>query len=172
MARRRANNSRPAVPVLLVCALLLLAGCAGTAGTSIQEAPYQKRVDINVGGFAETQIDPTAYAIEFSGGFDLAKERHRWYVAVYLLNRCAELTKEAGYDYFVILGADESADKDWAGKRPPPGPKELIYMDINLAKAFFRMYKGSLPAKEPNAFHADRLLTSLKPRIVRTTATP
>ncbi|MEK6345990.1 MAG: hypothetical protein V4764_00820 [Burkholderia sp.] len=71
----------------------LLAGCA---------TPYQKSSLLNVlmpGGFAETQIDDTTFNVRFAGNGNTLEEK----IGRYLLYRCAELTRERGFRYFVLV---------------------------------------------------------------------
>ncbi len=60
--------------------------------------PYQK-LGFG-GGYSDTQIDSNTFRVEFKANkyTPLATVRN------YLFYRCAELTAEAGYDYFVIEG--------------------------------------------------------------------
>ncbi len=76
--------------LFLVAACLLI--CCAT--------PYQPKGF--GGGYEDVQIDETTFEVAFRGnGFTSAQR-----VRLMLLYRCAELTTQHAYDYFLILGAE------------------------------------------------------------------
>lgn len=79
---------------ILLAILTILLGCS---------TPYQK--DGNLGGFSETQLGENAFKISFNGNAFTDKEK----VADYTLLRSAEVTKENGYRYFVIVDSSEDS---------------------------------------------------------------
>ena len=76
--------------ILLFSFAFLLQGCA---------TGYQR--DGLTGGFSETRLDENVFTVTFRGNGYTKRER----VADFTLLRCAELTLESGYAYFVIIDA-------------------------------------------------------------------
>ncbi len=84
---------------------LLALAAAGRVLTACATAtPYQAAVDSSR-GYSEQRIESNRYRVSFSGNSITNLET----VENYLLYRAAELTKQNGYDYFVI--ADRSTEK-------------------------------------------------------------
>jgi len=80
------NPLRLALPCLLL-AVALLSGCAtayGPRGLS--------------GGYTESKIDDSTYRVVFNGNGQTSRNRV-WYYWIY---RCAELTTQNGYEFFVL----------------------------------------------------------------------
>jgi hypothetical protein len=82
---------------LLAIVTALLAGCATVT-------PYQPRAFS--GGYQERLVGPNRWYVEFFGNGHTTRET----VTAYWLYRCAEVTQEKGFDYFVFIA-----------KTPPPG---------------------------------------------------
>lgn len=76
--------------VLLAALPLLLAGCATVT-------PYQPRG--YTGGYQERQVGENRYYVEFFGNGKTSRDT----VMVYWLHRCAELTVQKGFDYFLLV---------------------------------------------------------------------
>ncbi len=76
---------------LAAVALLALCSCATSYGAKGL-----------FGGFEETRIDATTMRVHFQGNGFTSKQK----VETYTLLRCAELTQEAGYDWFLIVDGD------------------------------------------------------------------
>ena len=83
--------------LLLAVLALALAGCATVT-------PYQPRAF--TGGYQERLVGPNRWYVEFFGNGHTTRDT----VTAYWLYRCAELTQEKGFDYFVFVS-----------KTPPPG---------------------------------------------------
>lgn len=79
---------------LALSALALLGGCATT---------YEPRSA--TGGYQERAVGPNRWYVEFFGNGKTTRDT----VSAYWLYRCAELTSQKGFDYFVIIS-----------KTPPP----------------------------------------------------
>ena len=96
MTARHSRFSRlfpgPSRP-LLVAALagLALAGCT-------TPTPYAPRLEGQQTGYTDRQLAPNRYRVTFSGNTVTPRET----VESYLLLRAAEVTRAAGYDYFVF----------------------------------------------------------------------
>lgn len=73
---------------IILLAIFLLSGCA---------TPYQSK-GIN-GGFSETRISENIFQVNFAGNGSTGLERS----SDFALLRCAELTLESGYRYFILL---------------------------------------------------------------------
>lgn len=65
--------------------------------------PYQRQGAR--GGFSDARLDATTFRVTFKGNGYTSRER----VENYLHYRCAEVTLESGYDYFVVLDANTEA---------------------------------------------------------------
>ncbi len=79
---------------LVIAAVLFLTGCA---------TPYQSKGF--TGGFDETQLSPEVYRVSFQGNAYVAAET----VADYVMLRCAELTVESGFQYFVVVDTKDTS---------------------------------------------------------------
>lgn len=79
--------------IIFLSLLISLSGCA----TSYQKMGY-------TGGYSEMIVGDAVYAVSFSGNGYTREDR----VEKLLLRRCAELTLEKGYDYFVIISDSNS----------------------------------------------------------------
>ncbi len=81
------------VLITLVCSIAAI-GCA---------TPYQP--DGLGGGYSDNRIDSDTISVEFRGNGYTSKRK----VEMYLLYRCAEVTRDAHYDYFVALNPSTEA---------------------------------------------------------------
>jgi len=57
------------------------------------------------GGYMDEKIDDDTYLVSFNGNGNTSSDRV-WFYWIY---RCAELTKEQGYDYFTITPIDKTS---------------------------------------------------------------
>jgi hypothetical protein len=74
-----------------VALLIPLAGCA---------TAYQRE---NItGGYSDFRLDETTYRVRFKGNNYTSRDQ----VERFLLYRCAEVTAQRGYDYFVLVDQD------------------------------------------------------------------
>ena len=80
------------VVLLLVCVLtvVVLAGCA---------TPYQR--DGGTGGYSEKRLLEYSFRVSFRGNAFTSRQR----TSDFCFLRCAEVTLENGYDYFVLVGS-------------------------------------------------------------------
>lgn len=81
---------------VLLLSLLFFSSCA----TSYQPVGFS-------GGYSDVQLDRNTFKVSFSGNGYTGRSR----VESYLLYRCAELTAQQGYDYFVILDGGTDSDR-------------------------------------------------------------
>lgn len=85
---------------LIVAAIITLAGC--TTATPYQPLTPGSQTS---GGYSEQQIERNRFRVTFSGNSMTSRET----VERYLLYRAAELTKQRGFDWFVM--ADRKTDR-------------------------------------------------------------
>jgi len=84
----------------LICLISLgLVGCTST--------PYHP-MNLN-GGYAETQLNQTTYRVYAKGNQLTSAQK----VDDILMRRCAELTLQNGYKYFVILNKSSKTEKSY-----------------------------------------------------------
>lgn len=130
--------------VLLVMALIY--GCA---------VPYQKKGFY--GGYLDVQLDTNTVRVTYEGdGRDINDAN----IFNYLLYRCAEVTVEKGFDYFI--GQDASGGSTMSGIVPIGGM--LIPVNKAVASTTITLYKGTKP-NVPNAYDARELMRNLAPHI-------
>jgi hypothetical protein len=78
----------------------------------------------------------------------------------YLLYRCAEVTVERGFDYFIREDASEGSTMSGI----IPIGEMLIPVNTATASTTIRLYKGNKP-NVPNAYDARELMRNLAPHI-------
>ena len=76
-----------------MCFLLILAGCATSYGKKSWRF-----------GYSDQRIDDHTFVVSFQANAYTSHET----LQTYVLLRCAEVTAEAGYDYFVIVQASDT----------------------------------------------------------------
>ncbi|WP_413197055.1 CC0125/CC1285 family lipoprotein [Pararobbsia alpina] len=76
-------------------AVSAVAGCS---------TPYQQHGF--TGGYTDHKIDDQTYTVQFSGNGHTSKDK----VHKFFMYRCAELTKQAGYQYFTIVPTGTLSD--------------------------------------------------------------
>ncbi len=83
---------------ILPLLVLTVSGCA---------TPYQKDNPWNavIGGYSDYRLDENTFVVSFRGGNQTPVAK----LGPYLLYRCAEVTSEAGFDYFQVV--DQSSDQ-------------------------------------------------------------
>ena len=95
-AQIRAKSSlRHAAAAACSAAILLLSGCANTPATG---PAYRAQASDDGAGYADQQISATRYRVSFSGN----NQTTRGQVEDYLLRRAAEVTVQAGYNFFAF----------------------------------------------------------------------
>jgi len=77
--------------ILILVLTLELAGCA----TGYQRQGW-------TGGYSDSQLQQDVFRVSFKGNAFVSREK----VQDYMLLRCAELTIEKGFDYFIIVDED------------------------------------------------------------------
>jgi archaellin len=156
---------------LLAVGILLLSSCA----TSYEEANWYR------GGYSDVRIDANTESVSFSGNSSTSRQT----VEIYLLYRCAEITRQSGYDYFVIVDRSTQATQNvspgqytattvqtFPGRRHGYGQAVttgtylpgVVYTEYG-AQALIKMFKGPKPESNPNAYNADDVLQHLGPQV-------
>jgi hypothetical protein len=153
------------IHILLACFLAFLTACA---------TPYQPRGF--TGGYSQVQLDNNSARVEFKGNGYTSRER----VEVFVLYRCAELTVEKGYDYFVIARGDtenqqqsvqttsgtfDATTTGSGGSYSTSGtytPGQTVTFNKRTATAVINMFKGEKPTDQPGAFVARELIENLQ----------
>ena len=111
-----------------------------------------------------TRMGESAWRIELSGYVTNSRQN----VLSMLMRRCAEVTVQAGYDYFVVTGGEVVGEND-----PQPSPLSTYAPQGSAAggdggpvrvsqryhgTAIFQAFKGKKPADNPLAFDAREFL--------------
>lgn len=161
---------------------LLALGLAATLAACATATPYQPSRD-GQGGYSEQRIENNRYRIRFIGNSSTPRET----VENYMLYRAAELTLNAGYDYFIMSANDTEARTRYSqsvsayggpgwgwgwgrgGWRPYDGigfgvSSAMPITDYN-AQAIVLMLKGQKPDGDPAAYDARAVRESLGPLI-------
>lgn len=159
---------------LLLSGLLLaaLSGCA---------TPYQP--DGLGGGYSDTFIDGRTVSVSFNGNEFTPRNQ----VELDLLYRCAEITHNSGYDYFVLLDPDTEVRH---GNPPKPDspeakspnvladnalnkkttyfPDQTISFTAYGASTLMKMFLGKKPGNSMRAYDAVEVLEYVGPKIKET----
>ncbi|HEX4896363.1 MAG TPA: hypothetical protein VFV11_08555 [Solimonas sp.] len=161
---------------------LLIAGSLSACATV---TPYQP---VKAGqGYSEQRIEQNRYRVSFVGNSLTPRET----VENYLLFRAAELTLDAGYDYFVMTDNDTEARTrytqsvsayggpywgwgwGWGGRGGLGiGVSTASPSTDYQAQAFVLMYKGKKPEQDVRAYDARAVRDSLQPMVKRPEMAP
>jgi hypothetical protein len=151
--------------ILLVCILAFVTACA---------TPYQPKGF--TGGYSQVQLDNTSVRVEFKGNGYTSRER----VEAFVLYRCAELTIERGYDYFVLYRGDTESQQQTVQTAPGTfnatttgsgshystsgtyTPGQTVTFNRRTATAVIKMFKGEKPTDQPGAYVARDLVDNLQ----------
>ena len=152
--------------------------------------PYKPAASATGYGYSEQRLENDRFRVTFRG--DSATNRSE--VQDYLLYRSAEVTLQAGYDYFVVTNRATETERQrdpafygpggyyggWMfptyyysprwGWRPYYDPfwsRPMYYSEVTRyqATAEIVMHKGTKPAGDSNAFDARQVQTNLQPRV-------
>lgn len=155
----------------MILALSALAACA-------RPTPYQAAEDRDGRGYAEQAIGDNQYRIGFTGNGITTRKT----VDLYLLYRAAELTRDRGFDYFIVGDRREYIDpQGLAGRQSQISfarRQELLIgsgirsrfgeeiVDSYGAEIEVLMQKGEMP-RSAKVHHAADVLARAKPAIIR-----
>lgn len=167
--------------------IVLVAGALAACATA---TPYQPVTPGSPGayGFSEQQIESNRVRITFRGNTLTDRET----VETYMLYRAAELTLQAGRDYFIVADRNTeehsrfqsttprhprfafdywyfSPRRGWSPWYDPFWDEPSSYREVTRyeAVAEIAMFSGPKPADNPNAFDAREVQANLQGRIVR-----
>jgi hypothetical protein len=138
--------------------------------------PYQP--DGLGGGYSDNRIDSDTVSVEFRGNGYTSKRK----VEMYLLYRCAEVTRDARYDYFIALNPSTEGSQ---GSFSTPGsfssvtsfargaaftrasyfPSQTINFTFYGATTLIRMGRGQKPAENVAAYNAREVIEYMGPQI-------
>lgn len=142
----------------LIISVLLLSGPL----SCITATGYQPRSFLFNYGYSESRIGGSIYRVDY-----MCSEKTPLSVCDgYLYRRCAELTRDAGYDYFIVdehISHIRKVDKQVPGHYQAfdhkSGPTTYTYLpgyvDTRMEPACharITMRRGTKPPDEPNAF--------------------
>lgn len=158
---------------------LVVAGLvAGIAGCTTAPTPF-KAADGGF-GYSSQQIEDDRYRVSFAGNAATPRET----VENYLLFRAAEITLDAGHDWFTVVNKDVEAHGAAAvsprvGVGVGSGVSSNVGVGINLstfldggpsprytAYADILVKDGEEPAEDPSAYDARDLIKRLRPSLV------
>ena len=143
-------------------AILLTATVISAAGCSLATA-YQKEKG-TPSSDTVTRMGDAAWRIDLSGYVTNSRQK----VTSTLLRRCAEVTVQARYDYFIVTGGEVSGEND-----PQPAPLSTYTPESSApggqggslrinqrynGTALFQAFKGKKPEGNPLAFDAREFL--------------
>ncbi len=130
---------------LLFCCGLLFSACSSPTRYAANPDPALGNY-----GYSEVQEDSTRFQVTFAANYQTPTQT----VDQYALYRCAELTVQRGFDYFIVLHSKNSTYL--LGRRREPSTTKTI-----------RMFLGESPKRNPNAYDAKTLLGVMGPSIER-----
>jgi len=108
------------------------------------------------GGYSEVQLQEDMFDVNFRGNAYTSREA----VEKMLIYRCAELTIENGFDYFVI-----ARDKEHSKKMIVPMGSGHGIVEKPSESYRIKLYKGEKPADNTDAFNANFIIKSIGPQI-------
>lgn len=129
----------------MLFAVIAIATIAGGCATAYQSSGF-------TGGYKDAKLDENTYRVSFQGNGMTSRET----VEIYGLYRCAELTVERGFDYFISIdGADGSTVT--AG-----GGFAVTHFAVSRT---IKLFKGTKPADSEKAFDARELMKNLEAEV-------
>ncbi|WGF89357.1 CC0125/CC1285 family lipoprotein [Marinivivus vitaminiproducens] len=167
------RSLRLALPVVV---LAMLAGCASPT-------PF-KPADADDGfGYVDQTIETDRVRVAFAGNSVTSRQT----VETYLLYRAAEVTVERGYDYFLTANRDVERNTSYFGNTTNYGglgygrygdpwgyggfggigTTDLRPIDSYTAFLDIKLFKGTKPSDQVNAYDARQILQNLGPSILR-----
>jgi len=161
-----------------IAGIVLVIAAAGCA------TPYQQHG--LSGGYTDARVAQDTVFVSFKGNGFTPKER----IQLYLLYRCAQVTEQYGYDYFVITNGGTEAKTSYLetpstytstttasaygtgnsafGSAQTFGtisPGATIPVHKYGTEALIKMFKGKKPQNDPNAYDAQETIQYLSPQL-------
>jgi hypothetical protein len=127
------------IGLTILSAACLFVGCA----TTYQPVGF-------TGGYTDQRLDDNTVQVSFRGNGFTAPET----VHTYLLRRCAELTLQDGYNYFVLVDAEE----------PNEGNTNVYGAKLNSkfrATTTIKMFRGRKPEADVRAYDAASVIRNI-----------
>jgi hypothetical protein len=172
---RKARKMSSKMASLVWLAAVAAVGCA----TPYQQSSFR-------GGYSDTRIDSNTVMVSFKGNGFTGRQT----VESYLLYRCAQLTLNDGYDYFV-LASENTESKHGSSSTPSTftsttsasaiatgnsaygqaqtfgtlNPGHTFTHTKYGGEAVIKMFKGKKPADDPRAYDAHEVKQYLGPQI-------
>jgi len=147
----------------LFLVMFIIAGCA---------TPYQRKGF--KGGYSDFRIDANTFRVQFTGNAHTSQET----VEVYAFYRCAEVTLNAGFDYFLLVGERGEVYRQTAAT---PGfyqsryhhgrfssfyiPSQFIQTTKHGSFVTIKAFNGQKPQGEPSAYDAREVIKYLGQQI-------
>jgi hypothetical protein len=124
---------RIGIKLVALSAVCLLSSCA---------TAYQP--DGVSGGYSDQRMNGDTVQVSFRGNlFSTPEALH-----TYLLRRCADVTLQNGYNYFVLVSNE------------PPNEQKADVFGGKMDSATIKMFKGDLPASAVHAYDAAAVVRS------------
>lgn len=146
----------------ILAVLILLSSCA---------TPYQKMG--KRGGYSDARINDHIYRVSFQGNTRTKDEVvHR-----YFLRRCAELTLEKGYQYFIVINTEDKSRASLVVQEGTPKTRTPVttvayssdtgFIPVEHKNIVKHQVEGEIAlfkkGEEPiDAFNAEEVLKSMK----------
>ena len=135
----------PASSLFWLClSILLFAGCV----TPYQPLGY-------TGGYSDLVLDDETFRVSFIGNGYTSSD----IVETYLLYRCAELTVQRGFDYFVIMDSKNGTDLYIDSDR-----SEVSSFNTHRAAHIIKVFKGPKPTVA-GTFGAREIMENLQAQL-------
>jgi hypothetical protein len=130
--------------------------------------PYQARSIWGV-GYTDAAIDSSTMQVTYYGGNGTSREL----IERYAIYRCAEVTVERGFDWFLLVsssgevGSSTQVKSSTSSSPAMGGTSTTSKTEVSTSKGGYiisrmiRMYHGARPADQPNAFTAREVLATM-----------
>ena len=128
--------------ILLALSALMISGCA-TAYVP-EGLNHCTGYGMCRGGYSESRLAEDTYRVSFQGNARTSRETTQ----KYLVYRCAEVTLNSGYEYFVFINENTETEK-----------KKY------RANAVIKLYRADQPTNNGRAYNAKQVLENLGPEI-------
>jgi hypothetical protein len=112
-------------------------------------------------GYASARIDGNTFNVTYVG-------EPRETADLYNLFRCAELTAEEGFDYFIVVDHNGSVETSETQQKQPYTNQTIVSTSsIFTETRTIKVFKGTKPASDMNAYNAREVIANLGPSIKR-----
>ncbi len=147
---------RSSFRILAVAALAILCSCS---------TKYAQRGGWpDMYGYSDEPIDATTHQVTFAGNTATSPV----VVDRYALFRAAEVTVSKGFDYFIVINTEDDVSKHTVGTVSETQLSSTTYKEHTSTKTI-RMFKGTPPAANPQAYDAKSMLNVMGSTIERDT---